>query len=218
MIKKDICYEYFEWMISLIRDERHPNEKYSKLLSFLYDTEFYWTMENDRNRAIDGEDLRIIFANDSGHTERNVLLSLNRPCSVLEMMVALSRRCEDHIMDDPDMGDRTGQWFWSMIENLGLDCVDDYNFDADHTGRVVDRFLERRYERNGNGGLFTVTSYSKDLRRVEIWYQAMWQTCRSCLKASVFSPPPFPAEWVTQMDFTGRRCSPSHWCCSCLLC
>lgn len=44
----------------------------------------------------------------------------NRPCSVLEMIIALAIRLEEHIMDDPDIGNRTGQWFWDMIVSLGL--------------------------------------------------------------------------------------------------
>lgn len=174
MTKKDICNEYFDWMISLIQNEQYPNEDYLKLLILLDTIEFYWKLDNDRNRAVDGEDLRLVFADESGHTERNVSIALGGPCSVLEMMVALSRRCEEHIMDDPDIGNRTGQWFWSMIENLRLDEMDDANFNTGYVNATIDRFLERRYECNGDGGLFTVTNHNKDLRRVEIWYQAMW--------------------------------------------
>ena len=39
----------------------------------------------------------------------------NKTCSVLEMMIALAIRCEEHIMDDPDVGNRTGQWFWKDV-------------------------------------------------------------------------------------------------------
>lgn len=38
----------------------------------------------------------------------------------LEMIIALAIRLEEHIMDDPDIGNRTGQWFWDMIVSLGL--------------------------------------------------------------------------------------------------
>ena len=41
------------------------------------------------------------------------------------MMIALAIRCEEHIMDDPDAGDRTGQWFWSMLVSLGLGSMDE---------------------------------------------------------------------------------------------
>ena len=62
------------------------------------------------------------------------LVWMIRPCSVLEMMIALSMRCEEQIMDDPDIGNRTGQWFWDMIDNLGLGEHERLKFD----GRYVD--------------------------------------------------------------------------------
>ena len=34
--------------------------------------------------------------------------------------------------------------------------------------------LERKYSRNGDGGLFTVNHSRYDLRSVEIWYQMCW--------------------------------------------
>ena len=74
----------------------------------------------DGNRAEDGIDLRYRFGHEQHYSDAMVASFLDdRPCSVLEMMIALSIRCEEHIMDDPDVGNRTGQWFWSMIASLG---------------------------------------------------------------------------------------------------
>ena len=39
-------------------------------------------------------------------------------CSVLEMMVALAICCEETYMDNPNIGNRTGQWFWNMVKNI----------------------------------------------------------------------------------------------------
>lgn len=88
----------------------------------------------------------------------------------LEMMTALAIRCEEHIMGDPDIGDRTGQWFWSMLSNLGLGSMSDTNFDKYRVDMALERFLERDYQRNGKGGLFTVNN-GRDMRATEIWYQ-----------------------------------------------
>lgn len=63
--------------------------------------------------------------------------------SVLEMLIALSIRLEEHIMDDPEIGDRTGQWFWNMITNLGLGSMDDRKFNENRVEDIVTRFLER---------------------------------------------------------------------------
>jgi hypothetical protein len=90
------------------------------------------------------------------------------------MMVALAIECEVTIMDDPNIGDRTGQWFWGMIVNLGLGSMTDYKFDDIYVEGVVRRFLDREYEPNGKGGLFTVKNCRYDLRTVEIWNQMCW--------------------------------------------
>jgi hypothetical protein len=103
-----------------------------------------------------------------------IICSLDGPCSVLEMMIALAVRCEEHIMDDPNIGNRTGQWFWGMIVNLGLGAVTDERYDARLVDERIGRFLNRDYEPNGRGGLFTVRNCKYDLRDVEIWYQLCW--------------------------------------------
>lgn len=168
--------EYFEWMCKLVRDTRYTRRlSYKKLLRYLYDREFVYTIDMDENRAEDGMDLRYRYAYDYRRIGPAIIDYINdRPCSILEMMVALAIRCEEHIMDDPEMGDRTGQWFWSMIDNLGLISMSDSNFDENYVERVVDRFLNREYEEDGEGGLFTVKKCGLDLRTVEIWYQMCW--------------------------------------------
>ena len=50
----------------------------------------------------------------------------------------------------------------------------DAKFDEDYANEVIGRFLNRQYERNGEGGLFTVEHCNRDLRTVEIWYQMCW--------------------------------------------
>ena len=61
-----------------------------------------------------------------------------------------------------------------MINNLGLGAQFDSRFDEVYTERVIERFLNRDYEPDGTGGLFTVTNTDRDLREVEIWYQLCW--------------------------------------------
>jgi hypothetical protein len=129
----------------------------------------------DGNRAEDGIDLRYRFGYEQGYDSPMIATLLDdRPCSVLEMLIALAIRCEEHIMDDPDIGNRTGQWFWNMIINLGLGFMDDTKFDENYVKDVISRFLYRKYKRNGEGGLFTVEHCKNDLRTVEIWYQMCW--------------------------------------------
>lgn len=96
------------------------------------------------------------------------------PCTVLEMLVALAVKCEENIMDDPNYGNRTGQWFWKMITNLGLSTMYNNKFDKKIVNIVIEKFLDREYEPNGQGGLFVIRNCRKDLREVPIWQQLCW--------------------------------------------
>ena len=173
MTGNELNNKYFEWMYQLVCNNRRLS--YRKLLSYLHNVEFIYIIEMDSNRAEDGIDLRYRFGYEQGYNNQMISTLLdNRPCSVLEMLIALAIRCEEHIMDDPDIGNRTGQWFWNMIVNLGLGSMDDSMFDENYVKDVVLRFLDRKYKRNGEGGLFTVEHCKRDLRTVEIWYQMCW--------------------------------------------
>ena len=77
-------------------------------------------------------------------------------------------------MDDTRVGDRTGQWFWGMITNLGLGSMTDDDYSRDYVDSVIDRFLRNDYESNGKGGLFTIRNCEYDLRSVSIWCQLCW--------------------------------------------
>lgn len=173
-MRNELINEYFEWMYQLVCKDA-KGLSYRKLLCKLFDTPFNYTIAMDGNRAEDGVDLRYRFGYECGFDNSAVASCLDdKDCSVLEMMVALAIRCEEHIMDNPDIGDRTGKWFLDMIVNLGLEKMTDDHFDKRYVERILDRFLNREYERNGNGGLFTVHHSRIDMRSAEIWYQAMW--------------------------------------------
>jgi len=163
---------YFKWMYDLVISGQ---KSYKRLLKVLYDTEFYYRIPMDGNRYEDGIDLRYRFGYEHNLKDIEIVTTIDtKPCSVLEMMVALAIRCEEHIMDDPDIGDRTGKWFMVMINSLGLAGMTDDNFDKNYISDVLDRFLEGKYDRNGKGGLFIIKSRKHDMRKSEIWYQLMW--------------------------------------------
>lgn len=175
MTKDELNNAYFEWMCQLIYDGQAKRPSYRKLLCLLHSTDFTYTIPMDGNRAEDGIDLRYRFGYENKYRDSIVTAYLDdRPCTVLEMMVALAIRCEEHIMCDPDVGNRTGQWFWNMIDNLGLGNMNDAGFDKIYAKKVIQKFLNREYKRNGKGGLFTVKHCRQDMRSVEIWYQMCW--------------------------------------------
>lgn len=140
----------------------------------LHDTDFVYIFDLDANREKDGLDLRRRFIYEHGYTDyaEQKLIDMG-PCSVLEMMIALAQRCEEHIMSDPENGDCTGKWFFAMVDSLGLSEMDDAHFDAQRVSRVIERFMYRKYSPNGKGGLFTIPNCQTDMRRIEIWYQMM---------------------------------------------
>lgn len=169
--------EYFEWLCGLVGNNNKPKGvSYRKLLMQLHNTEFRYSIKRDQNRADDGIDLRYRFAltREYEYSTELVLDVLEGPCSVLEMMIALANRCEQTIMDDPNIGDRTGQWFWGMVRNLGLGAMLDSRYDKALVRDTLERLLNREYEPDGTGGLFRIRDCDRDLRTVEIWYQLCW--------------------------------------------
>lgn len=168
--------EYHEWLCEQVVDSEH--EHYSRLLDQLDSIWFYSILANDDNRAADGVDLRYSFCDDMDYAYELVDDELNDPCTVLEMLVALAKRCENQLMWDPDLGDRTHVWFWKFIDNLGLGHESDDHWDeeweeesSEKIDYYVDKLLRRDYFRDGFGGLFPLKHPKKDQRKVEIWYQ-----------------------------------------------
>lgn len=167
--------EYFEWIYNSCCGDIHSESiSYRKLFMYLHNTEFVYYIRKDQNRAADGIDLRQRFSLDSGFDANYLASYLDGPCSVLEMIFALALKCEETIMDNPRKGNRTKQWFWGMINSLGLGAMDDDNFDREYVADSIDTFLSRHYEPNGRGGLFTIRDCEDDLRTVEIWCQLCW--------------------------------------------
>lgn len=164
--------EYFEWMYDLMCEGRFGGGiSYWQLFKFLHNTEFTYFVPHDENRAGDGIALRHRYCQLFDYED--IEHYLDGPCSILEMMVALAIRCEERIMYDPTKGDRTAQWFWSMVTSLGLSAMTDYNFDEEFVSDTVERFLNREYSKDGKGGLFTVKRWNRDARDAEIWHQLL---------------------------------------------
>ena len=173
MYSMQIRNDYFEWLYNLVCGGRYVRDNsFRKLLSWLHDVEFTYHLRSDADRACDGVSLRYRFALQSETDDYSYMTDcLDGPCSILEMMIALAIRCEETIMADPRFGDRTGQWFWKMIVNLGLGSMTDTRFDDDYVADVIDIFMNREYEADGRGGLFTVRNCDYDVRDLDIWTQ-----------------------------------------------
>lgn len=177
----EILEDYFSWLCDIVH-ANDPQDSFIELMRVLFNTDFYWVISNDINRAEDGKHLRVDFENQSLYSDYSVIYK--KPCSVLEMLIALSIRIDEEVMWNPDKGNRAVTWFWEMLENLGIAEIDDYSF-CDPKNRyqieeVLEKFLSRNYDKDGFGCLFPPNScYTSNLKvshkvsQTEIWYQMM---------------------------------------------
>lgn len=172
MTTRNINEDYYVWLLSLIDGKKA--QSYSKLLNYLYNVEFVYILPMDGNRYDDGINLRYRYGYDYNIADPIIASCLdNKSCSILEMMVALAVRIEEHIMQDPENGLDPGRWFWKMIENLGLITMNDRFFDSEYVNGVVWKFLNREYGPNGEGSLVNLPDRQYNIKSMEIWYQMM---------------------------------------------
>lgn len=166
---------YCRKLMSIVYDDRNSNETYNNLFMDLYSRDFTWSrsIPRDENRAEDGLQLRKSLGFDD--------ILQDKPCSILEMLISLAMHIENDYMYNQEYGDRTAQWFWEMIVNMGLGSQNDRNYDPAYVNSCIERFIRREYDADGgNGGIFVVNNPREDLRNTEIWYQAMWYLTEIC--------------------------------------
>lgn len=172
-IENKVYTDYYNWLCKLIRTSF--SSSYKKLLKTLSKIDFFYMFLEDSNRDADGIELRYRFAYENQLDDALIASYVDiYPCSVLEMMVALCLRCEETIMSDSKFDDRTGFWFWKMIDNLGLKSMTDTVYDEHYVQKAIERFMNRKYDPDGHGGLVVIPNCAFDLTKVEIWYQMMW--------------------------------------------
>ena len=161
---------YWSWLCGYTVDDDHI-DGYSSLLGILFDTEFVSIMKGDEARAHDGIDLRDQFCNENGLDPERFYDEIGA-CSLLEMLIGLAVRIENDITCDPRNNKFNPQfWFWFMLHNIGLDDMDDENFDYDEVEYMINVFMNREFAPNGSGSLFTTDSNDLDFRTKPIWSQ-----------------------------------------------
>lgn len=159
---------YLRWLYRQVASVRFkdPNRTYWSLLRQLYVTEFVWFVANDDNRLEDGRELRQEFIEEEKIQYVNEEW-LDLGCSMLEMLIALSRR-----LAFDTVGEARG-WFWHLLKNIELDQMNDAvrpypEAEIDEVLRVV---IFRLYRDDGHGGLFPLKNARQDQTKVELWYQ-----------------------------------------------
>jgi hypothetical protein len=157
---------YFNWLYHKVASVMNPTPSltFYTLLRDLHATEFVWLLSGDNNRAQDGLDIRKEFLRVSFFPSDASWMSIG--CSVLEMLIALSRKAE--FITDISVRD----WFWTLLDNVELSHLNDSCSDiSNQVSIILERFIWRTYTRNGDGGLFPLRYPKDDQRKVEIWYQ-----------------------------------------------
>ncbi len=160
---------YLTWLYSQVGSvkTKTPSRTHWSLLRQLYCKEFLWLVPNDDNRVEDGRDLRYEFLEEREIKDSDPAW-LHLGCSILEMLIAVSRRLSFEAEGEPRV------WFWHLIENLDLEQYNDQRYNND-SKTVIDQTLDeviwRTYSPSGNGGLFPLQRPEEDQRDVEIWYQ-----------------------------------------------
>lgn len=161
--------QYLTWLYSLVASVKlkNPARTHWSLIQQLYTKEFIWIVPNDDNRLEDGRDLRREFVDVCDIRDPDPDW-LDLGCSMLEMLIALSRRLSFEADGEPRV------WFWHLIETVDLYQFNDRVYD-DYARRVIDETLDRiiwrLYEPDGKGGLFPLRNPPRDQRDVELWYQ-----------------------------------------------
>lgn len=165
MYNERLINEYYLWLLDLID---YGYTEYGEVTRYLFNTEFTWLIDNDANRASDGMNLRYEFVHVYGGKWCAELDFM--PVNCLEVLVALAINWEHEITYDFTLGDRSPQWFWMMLDNLGLLDYPDGVFNEE-VEEIVRDWLERKFDKFGNGSPFPRKSIVDDQRKVEIWMQ-----------------------------------------------
>lgn len=162
---------YFNWLYRQVASPRIRvrARTHWTLLRLFHQKEFVWLVPNDDNRVSDGKALRYEFLSETGVPVDSVSRDwLALGCSVLEMLVVVARIAAF------ETDEEVPEWFWLMVENLGLRQFTDSMIreeDYDHINDVLDVMIWRRYHHDGRGGLFPLEEPHDDQTKVEIWYQ-----------------------------------------------
>lgn len=170
---KRILKTYYVYLMEIIfpRRRSHDYKEYRQLCDILFDTPFEYTLTADDNRLSDGEQLRDWFC-DENHIPDSKSEILIRPCSMLEMLIALSRKAAMNSFDHTE----PGEWFLIFVNNCGLGKFNKERFERDPGAprKIYDlcyKVNHRQYGYNGRGGYFPLSHPYEDQRKVEMWYQ-----------------------------------------------
>lgn len=119
---------------------------------------FLVVLKQDTNRALDGLEFR---------NEYEALFdipALPGECTVLEVLIGLSRRIAFQLGTPAEEEELLLIWFHKLVKNLKLT-------NRLSTNERLSVWMERTFEADGRGSPFPLKRPNKDQRDVEMWYQ-----------------------------------------------
>lgn len=158
---------YFDWLHQIVEPNatNNPMRTHTLLCEQMFKTPYRWTVPNDDNRVEDARVLRVQFMDNYACDDA----WMNEPMSVFEVLIGISQRLEF------ETSNRTvDEWFWHLINNLGLFNYTDETYDdwtAEKVDVALEIFLDREYDHDGYGGIFPLLQSNVDQREIELWYQ-----------------------------------------------
>jgi hypothetical protein len=163
---------YLRWLVEtfcMSPDGELRFFEHHMLTEQMFRKDYYYIVRNDENRAEDGTYLRYLY-----HLEHPGATIPQTPCSFLEFLIGVGRRLSEILAEGEELP--VYLYFWELAANLGLDVYNDERYGYEDTPFIVDdimnRLMDRKYDRKGVGGLFPLEEEGhRNQRRLEVWYQ-----------------------------------------------
>lgn len=182
----DTEFQYFEWLIESIDPEHKIGDFYRPVYEILYSTDFRWFKKysDDENRAKDGIYLRNDFKDSSRKFRDDLRKEFSaidydggdvqkehwyyaKPASCMEVLISIGRRIEYNYLAIPGE-ENVPKWFWIFVTNLGLGVNNRMISNQNYIHHRIQKWLNRRYERNGEGGIFVTNSSRFDMPKLSL--------------------------------------------------
>lgn len=162
----DLPEDYLRWLEPQLRDENtEPDKTYWDLLNVMFERNFDVVVEMDKNRVVDGLDLRVEFARK--HRIRPEVMGVLDAGTFLEVLVGLSRRLAFAA------GGQAPGWAWQLLGNLELQRMSDplSRQKRRKAQEIMNVAIQRSYAPDGTGGFFPLAWPDEDQTRIQLWYQ-----------------------------------------------
>lgn len=175
--------EYIHWVM---KDKLHMTDRemrdYVKLVDILANIEFIWIHPMDVNRAMDGLELRSDFEYETGgYIDKSS--GLLQRCSFFEMLAALAIRCENQLMRNLSIGDRTSRWFFEFLNNIGLD---NKSTNEKEVRDILENVMTGNFATDGSGGMFPL----KKRRGINQRSEQIWKQMSAYINENYFHEDP----------------------------